>query len=214
MASTYAKRTLLADCGPVVFLMLQRIGAIAIAVNNLDEATDHYARLLGIPPTTHYTETSNQEQRTFFCLQRAGIELRSPLKNGQRTPLSQHLEQSGEGIFSLSLVADDLIAFQQKAQEKQLRYHIEAQTLRNSTSQQGLAQTLYCLHPDGTRGIRVEVEEHNPFRSPAQESTPTEFTEGALNHIDHMVILTQAPDAGVQLFRDQLGTPPRFGPKF
>ena len=126
-----------------------RVEHIGIAVKNIAEANDLFAKLFG---KTHYKmeEVSSESVKTsFFQMGETKVELLEA--SSENSAIAKFIEKRGEGIHHLAFEVENI-------EEEMQRLKNEGFTLLNETPKQGADNKLICfLHPKTTNGILVEL---------------------------------------------------------
>jgi methylmalonyl-CoA/ethylmalonyl-CoA epimerase len=128
---------------------MNKIEHIGIAVKNLAQSNELFAKLLGTP---HYkTEVVESEgvSTSFFLTGENKIELLEA--TNPESPIAKFIEKRGEGIHHIAFDVDDIVA-------EMKRLEAEGFTLLNKEPKPGADNKLVCfLHPKGTNGVLVEL---------------------------------------------------------
>jgi methylmalonyl-CoA/ethylmalonyl-CoA epimerase len=128
---------------------MNKIEHIGIAVKNLQQSNELFAKLLGTP---HYkTEVVESEgvSTSFFLTGENKIELLEA--TNPDSPIAKFIEKRGEGIHHIAFDVDDIVA-------EMKRLEAEGFTLLNKEPKLGADNKLVCfLHPKGTNGVLVEL---------------------------------------------------------
>ncbi|MCU0397753.1 MAG: methylmalonyl-CoA epimerase [Cyclobacteriaceae bacterium] len=135
---------------------MQKLEHIGIAVKNLAEANDLFARLLG---SEHYKieEVESEGVRTsFFRIGDVKIELLEATKPD--SPIAKFIEKRGEGIHHLAFEVTDLPGSIDQFQSKGFQFI-------NPAPKNGADNKSICfLHPKSTQGVLVELcQERKPL---------------------------------------------------
>ena len=134
--------------------MITRIDHVGVAVRDLDEAKDFYARVFGFV-TVH--EETNEEQGVREAMLTAGdggaqIQLLAPLS--ESSTIAKFLDRSGPGIQQLAYTVDDIEATSAQLREQGMR-------LLYPEPRRGTAGSrVNFVHPKDAGGILVELVEH------------------------------------------------------
>ncbi len=89
--------------------MMKKLNHLGIAVSCLEEATDHYRKLLGIEPSCVEELPERGVRVSIFRLEEIEIELFEPLgREGES--IRRFLSKRGEGFHHLCLEVDDIEA--------------------------------------------------------------------------------------------------------
>lgn len=126
-----------------------KVEHIGIAVNNLDEVNELYAKLFG---KAHYKQEAVESEKvstSFFQMGETKIEfLESTNPDG---PISKFIEKKGQGIHHIAFEVEDIHAELQRLKEQGFR-------LINETPKAGADNKLVAfIHPKSTNGVLVEL---------------------------------------------------------
>lgn len=128
---------------------MKRLEHIGIAVKNLDEANQLFARLLG---RAHYkieVVESEGVRTSFFDAGNVKIELLEATRDD--SPIARFIEKRGEGVHHLAFEVDNI--GQQLATAAQNQFG-----LLHTTPKDGADNKLIAfLHPKTTNGVLVEM---------------------------------------------------------
>lgn len=137
-----------------LYMALLHIEHIGIAVNDLDEATARYEKLLGVAPYASEEVYSEGVKTVFFRLGDNKIELLGAL-NGQ-SPVAQFLEKRGEGIHHIAYRTDDILKDMQ-------RLKAEGFKVLSEQPKDGAENMWVCfVHPKDCRGVLTELCQPKP----------------------------------------------------
>jgi methylmalonyl-CoA/ethylmalonyl-CoA epimerase len=136
--------------------MATTIAHIAIAVKNLDEAKQLFARLLGAR-VHHEEEVPGQRVRTvMFRVGNVSIELLEG--TSPDSPVSKFIDKRGEGVHHIALDVGDI-----EAEIGRLKK--EGFELVDDRPQPGADNTVVAfLHPRSTNGVLIELSEQKQQR--------------------------------------------------
>jgi methylmalonyl-CoA/ethylmalonyl-CoA epimerase len=132
-------------------MTILRVDHVGIAVSDLDEALDFYAKTFGIV-SVH--EEVNEEQGVREAMLKVGdgttqIQLLAP--TSPNSTIAKFLDRSGPGIQQMAYTVDDIEATSADLRAKGLRLLYE-------TSRRGTADSLInFIHPKDAGGILVEL---------------------------------------------------------
>lgn len=128
---------------------MNKIEHIGIAVKNLKNSNDLFAKLFGEP---HYkTEEVETEgvNTSFFQVGENKIELLEATK--EDSPIAKFLEKKGEGIHHIAFDVDDIVS-----EIKRLK--AEGFIVLNETPKKGADNKLVAfLHPKSSNGVLIEL---------------------------------------------------------
>jgi methylmalonyl-CoA/ethylmalonyl-CoA epimerase len=129
--------------------MLNKINHVAVAVNNLEEATKFYEEVLGLTLSGVEVVTSQKTKVGFFKIGESNIELVQPA--APDSPLTKYLENKGQGIHHLCFEVDDV--------EAEVKAFIEkGATLIDQTPRPGAHNTKVAfVHPKSSNGVLIEL---------------------------------------------------------
>jgi len=128
---------------------MRKIEHIGIAVKNLEEANDLYAKLLG---KKHYKieEVASEGVNTsFFKTGFNKIELLEA--TNPNSPIAKFIEKRGEGIHHVAFEVKDIVKEMKRLEKEGFR-------LLNEVPKKGADNKLVCfVHPKSTHGVLVEL---------------------------------------------------------
>lgn len=128
---------------------LKKIEHLGIAVKNMSQANDLYARLLGVIPYKEELVESEKVLTSFFKTGESKIELLQGLD--EDSPISKFIEKRGEGIHHVAFEVEDI-------QLEMARLKAEGFILLNEHPKKGADHKLICfIHPKSTHGVLVEL---------------------------------------------------------
>jgi hypothetical protein len=186
---------------------LRSLDQITLAVSNLDAATGQIARLLGRRPSWRGEHPQAGTENALFRLENTTLELLYPsgdaaFARGLRDWIAAH----GEGLLGIAFATDDAAACRERLAAAGLEPGAIEKGLGRDVDSGAYRQWLRIGLPLArTRGIPTAVIEH---KSPAESLPPaTAFApEASTAHaLDHLVVLSGAPEASGVLFGEQLG---------
>jgi methylmalonyl-CoA/ethylmalonyl-CoA epimerase len=126
-----------------------KIEHIGIAVKNLENSNDLFAKLFG---QSHYKVESVESEgvkTSFFKVGDNKIELLEA--SNPESPIAKFIEKRGEGIHHIAFEVADIYAEMQRLEK-------EGFVLLNKTPKNGADNKLICfLHPKGTNGVLIEL---------------------------------------------------------
>lgn len=185
--------------------MLTTLDHLVIAVSDLAAATATYASLLGRAPSWRGEHPGAGTANTLFRLDRTYAELLSPAGPGPLgDALRAQLDRGAEGPFAVAFGTEDAGACAAVLRGRGLSATDPGDGRgRDRASGAERAWRTVLLPPAETRGVRLFAIEH---RSPP-DLLPVAVADGsgAVDGVDHVVIMTADPDAAIALYRDQLG---------
>lgn len=129
--------------------MMQKVEHIGIAVQNLKEAGNLYARLLGTEAYKKEVIESEKVTTMFFRVEETKIELLEA--SAPDSVISKFIEKRGEGLHHVAFEVADI-------QKEMQRLKQEGFVLLNETPKAGADNKLVCfVHPKTTHGVLIEL---------------------------------------------------------
>lgn len=128
---------------------MKKIEHIGIAVKNLDNSNNLFAKLFNKEAYKLESVESEGVNTSFFMMGETKIELLEA--TNPESAIAKFIEKKGEGIHHIAFDVDD-IALEMKRLEK------EGFQLINNEPKKGADNKLVCfLHPKGTNGVLIEL---------------------------------------------------------
>jgi len=129
--------------------MLKKINHIAIAVNNLEEATKFYQNVLGLNLSGVEVVVPQKTKAGFFKIGESNIELIQPSEPD--SPLVKFLKTKGPGIHHICLEVDDI--------ETEIKAFLrEGAAMVDQTPRLGAHNTKVAfIHPKSSGGVLIEL---------------------------------------------------------
>ena len=126
-----------------------KIEHIGIAVKNIEQSNDLFAKLFGKVPYKLEKVESEAVSTSFFMLGENKIELLEA--TDANSPIAKFIEKKGEGIHHIAFEVADIQAEMKRLQN-------EGFTLLSEQPKKGADNKLICfLHPKGTNGVLIEL---------------------------------------------------------
>ncbi len=128
---------------------MNKIEHIGIAVKNLEESNQLFAKLFGKPHYKMEEVKSEGVKTSFFQVGENKIELLEATKEG--SPIAKFVAKKGEGIHHIAFDVTDI-------QAEVIRLQKEGFVILNEAPKKGADNKLVVfLHPKGTNGVLVEL---------------------------------------------------------
>lgn len=122
---------------------------IGIAVKNLKDSDQLFARLLGNTPYKMEEVESEGVKTSFFQTGESKIELLEPTRDD--SPIAKFIAKRGEGIHHLAFEVEDIASEMKRLKEEGIR-------LLNEVPKPGADNKLVCfLHPKDCNGVLIEL---------------------------------------------------------
>jgi len=127
-----------------------RLEHVGIAVANIEESNELFAKLFGKDPYKQEDVASENVTTSFFQLGESKIELVGSNSETENA-ISKYISKKGPGIHHLAFEVDDIYKSMADMKEKGFQ-------LLSETPKQGADNKLICfLHPKTTNGVLVEL---------------------------------------------------------
>ena len=129
--------------------MLKKINHIAIAVNNIEEASKFYSNVLGLTLTGVEVVIAQKTKVGFFKIGESNIELVQPAEPD--SPLAKFLETKGQGIHHICFEVNDI--------ETEMKAFFEnGATMIDQKPRRGAHNTKVAfVHPKSSGGVLIEL---------------------------------------------------------
>jgi methylmalonyl-CoA/ethylmalonyl-CoA epimerase len=129
--------------------MLKKINHIAIAVNNIEEASKFYQTILGLDLSGVEVVAAQKTRVGFFKIGESNIELVQPSESD--SPLVKFLEIKGQGIHHICFEVDDV--------EAEVKAYLgKGATLIDQKPRPGAHNTKVAfIHPKSSNGVLIEL---------------------------------------------------------
>lgn len=192
--------------------MLTGLDRIGVYVNDLAVAKRTYATLLGRSPTWRGSHPASATENVIFRLSNTCIELVSPADaraaEGDRSanPVAKQLAESGEGIAFLAFATDDIEDARARCKQSGLDVpEPRDELMQDSDSGAFRRFSAVDLPLAQTGGVPIQLVEHRSPEALLQPGPPIGREEATTASLDHVVIMTKAPERAIELYRNQLG---------
>lgn len=179
---------------------------LVVAVRDLAAATELYAKLLGRAPSWRGAHPGWGTANALFRLENTYLELVSPSGAGPMGEgLRTRLAGAGEGLVGFALRTDDATACSTRLRAAGLAAADPIVGEGHDTGTGAVRRWRNVLLPAAaSRGILVFGIEHGS-PSDALPLVAPERPAASISGIDHVVVRTEAPDAAIRFYGDQLG---------
>ncbi|MBW2273388.1 MAG: VOC family protein [Deltaproteobacteria bacterium] len=194
-------------------MVLTGIDRIVIAVEELDRASRHYAAMLGRSPAWLGEQPAAGTLNALFPLENTTLELLAPAREGVAAEaLEAQLGDRGEGLFSICFATGDVESAAKELQQRGLSPSSPAAALSPAAvldrdlPSGAFRRSLDLQLPEAqTGGIRLRVSQ----ALSAPEEMPPSLVQGdpagAVNALDHVVIISEQPERARELYGEKLG---------
>ncbi|MFQ5910548.1 MAG: methylmalonyl-CoA epimerase [Thermoplasmata archaeon] len=131
--------------------MMKEIDHIAIAVHDLDKASERLRKILGSEILTRERVESEDIEAVMFQLGSTKIELVCPLS--EDSVVAKFLRKRGEGMHHIAIGVDDIDGEIARLKGENVR-------LVNDTARKGaMGRKIAFIHPKSTSGVLLELVE-------------------------------------------------------
>ncbi len=128
---------------------MNKIEHIGIAVNDLNQASALYEKLLGTSCYKTETVESENVDTAFFKVGENKIELLAA--TAEESAIAKFISKKGEGIHHIAFDVDDIYAEMERLKR-------EGFVLLNEQPKKGADNKLICfVHPKATNGVLIEL---------------------------------------------------------
>ena len=131
--------------------MFNKVRAVHIAVNNVEEAASEYSEKLGLTVSRSGAMPEMGIKNAILPVGESVLELIEPL-DPQQGALARFLQNRGEGVYMIALEVDDMESTVKSLQSKDVRL-IDADP--EARSRGGPV----FIHPKSTHGVLIELIE-------------------------------------------------------
>lgn len=129
--------------------LMLKIEHIGIAVKNLEESNELFAKLLGKPHYKTEIVASEGVSTSFFKTGPNKIELLEA--QHEESPIARFIQKRGEGVHHIAFAVEDI-------REEMKRLEKEGFILLNKEPKFGADNKLVCfLHPKSSNGVLIEL---------------------------------------------------------
>jgi catechol 2,3-dioxygenase-like lactoylglutathione lyase family enzyme len=186
--------------------MIQTLDHVLVLTSDLAAATERTAALLGREPSWRGEHPGAGTANSLFRLDNTYLELLSPAGDAGLAPqLRERLARDGEGVFGLAFGSADADETVAELRERGVEVADPAPGSGRDTQTGAERQWRNAfLTPAAGRGLLLFVIEHASPPDSLPLQTPAE-PAAAVHALDHVVVLSQDPDATRALYRDGLG---------
>lgn len=179
---------------------------LVVAVRDLDAATATYARLLGRAPSWRGDHPGWSTANALFRLENTYLELVTPTGTGPMgAGLRTRLDAAGDGLLGFALRTQDADACVARLRAAGLAPSAPIEGEGHDAARGAARRWRNVILPAGeTRGVLVLGIEH---RSPpdALPFVVPERPAASITGIDHVVVRSEAPEAAIRFYGEQLG---------
>jgi methylmalonyl-CoA/ethylmalonyl-CoA epimerase len=128
--------------------VLTGVDHIGIAVEDLEEAVEHYRRTFGLEPVHREVVGSQGVEEVLFAVGESHVQLLGALR--PNTPVGRFLAERGPGLHHIAYRVDDLTAVLE---------HLRAEgvPLIDEEQRAGARGQYAFIHPKGMGGVLVEL---------------------------------------------------------
>lgn len=183
--------------------MIKSIDHILIAVQNLEESSLQYEKVLGLKPTWRGKHPNLGTENILFPLENLYLELIAGTSQGfLADQVNDHIKENGESIFGIALEVENIEGVLQSKEYSNFQ-NIEITSGEGINLDSGAKRKWknIMLPQESTRGVFTLLIEHTSGVLPKYES----FDNDQIECLDHIVINSNDPDGLIELYRDTYG---------
>ncbi|MCP5056585.1 MAG: hypothetical protein GY937_07625 [bacterium] len=187
--------------------MLDALDHVIVAVEDLTAATRNYARLLGRSPSWRGEHPAMGTANTLFRVSNMYLELLSPEGEGNVADMLRgRMAEHGEGPAGLAFRTPDAAACHEAWTKAGLHPPEPSPGLGRDIESGAFREwTNVFLPPADTRGLLLFAIEHRTLEETLPEAPLMAEASACIGGLDHVVVQTRAPEAGIRLYGEQLG---------
>ena len=148
--------------------MIKRVHHIGIAVNNLQESTALFEKLLGIKAEVHGAPSQKVTEAVFKLGDEVEIDLLEPM--GADSTVAKFLEKRGEGLHHVALEVDNVNEALKAVEQQGFQ-------LIDKEGRPGVAGQIGFLHPKSVNGVLVELIEPHEKKEKAPDPNAQFFNK-------------------------------------
>ena len=183
--------------------MIKSIDHILIAVQNLEESSLQYEKILGLKPTWRGKHPNLGTENILFPLENVYLELIAGTSQGfLADQVNDHIKENGESIFGIALEVGNIEGVLQSKEYSNFQ-NIEISSGEGINLDSGAKRKWknIMLPQESTRGVFTLLIEHTSGILPKYKS----FDNDQIERLDHIVINSNDPDGLIELYRDTYG---------
>ena len=183
--------------------MIKSIDHILIAVQNLEESSLQYEKILGLKPTWRGKHPNLGTENILFPLENLYLELIAGTSQGfLADQVNDHIKENGESIFGIALEVGNIEGVLQSKEYSNFQ-NIEITSGEGINLDSGAKRKWknIMLPQESTRGVFTLLIEHTSGVLPKYDS----FDNDQIECLDHIVINSNDPDGLIELYRDTYG---------
>jgi catechol 2,3-dioxygenase-like lactoylglutathione lyase family enzyme len=177
-----------------------------VVVRDLDAAAATYAKFFGRAPSGRGEHPELGTANASWRLSNSYLELLSPVAaGGFADSLRARLDRVGEGPLGLAFATADAAGCARALRERGLAASdpVAGFVRETRTGRVGRWQNVY-LPAEASRGVLVFAIQYLEHATDAPSNDEIAMAAG-ISGIDHVVVRTEAPDAAIRFFGEQLG---------
>ena len=132
--------------------MIRRVSNIVVTVNDAGATADNYCRLFGLKKIMDRPSREAGIERDILLeiTEDMTLEITQPLDSPEASPMRRFLNKRGEGLFSFSVVVDDVDEATKELESK------GAQVWKFMSDEENKFYTGF-VHPKATSGVSIEM---------------------------------------------------------
>jgi catechol 2,3-dioxygenase-like lactoylglutathione lyase family enzyme len=186
---------------------VDRIDHVVVAVRDVAVAAPSMARLLGAAPSWEGLQPADGTANALFRLANTTVELLGPSGRGPiGQALHERFERSGEGLLRIDFGTRDLEAVRARLANAGLEPpEAEDGLLHDDPSGAWRRFRVLDVPADANRGVWTRIVEDAPGEEIVPFSRPMHGDGSCVERLDHVVVMTRAPEHALAFYGDALG---------
>jgi len=188
--------------GPV-----DRIDHVVIAVRDVAAAAPAMARLLGCAPSWEGAQPADGTANVLFRLANTTLELLAPQGEGAGgARLRERIDERGEGLHRLEFGTRDLEAVRARLDAAGIEASAPAEALSHDDPSGAWRRYRVVEIPAAAnRGVPTRIVEDTSPDEIVPPAQPIEHDGSCVGRLDHVVVMTRAPEHALRFYGDALG---------
>jgi len=187
--------------------LVDRIDHVVVAVRDVATAGPGMARLLGCAPSWEGLQPADGTANVLFRLANTTLELLGPAGDGPvADALRERFEAAGEGLFSIDFGTHDLEAVRASLKTAGIETPEPADALSHDDPSGAWRRFRVVEVPaQANRGVRARIVEDTSPEEIVPAAQPLHDDGSCVGRLDHVVVMTRAPEHALAFYGDALG---------
>ena len=187
--------------------LIDRIDHVVIAVRDVTKAGPEMARLLGCTPSWKGPQPADGTANVLFRLANTTIELLGPEGDGPvGRALRERIDARGEGLHRLDFGTHDVEAVRARLASAGIETGAAEDALSHDDPSGAWRRYRVIEVPaEANRGIAARVVEDTSPEEIVPPAQPIDDEGSCVGRLDHVVVMTRAPEHALSFYGDTLG---------